>query len=128
MTFICPGIGIIALLIALLWWWLRRNRCQHDISLRNVATSTNAYEVRVSAYTPGAQIVNASVPANWSQTTNFPTSVLWKPVAGGPIPAGNPLPGPFSIWVQSNANPDKRVKLEWLTIGGKEVICKQILR
>ena len=128
MTFICPGIGIIALLIALLWWWLRRNRCQHDISLRNVATSTNAYEVRVSAYTPGAQIVNASVPANWIQTTNFPTSVLWKPVAGGPIPAGNPLPGPFSIWVQSNANPDKRVKLEWLTIGGKEVICKQILR
>ena len=128
MTYICPGIGLIALIIALLWWWLRMSNCRHDISLRNVAAATNAHAVRVSAYTPGAQIRNASVPSGWTQTTNYPTSVLWKPTGGGVIPSGNPLPGTFSIWVQNNAQPDKRVIIEWLSKDGKEVICKQLLR
>jgi hypothetical protein len=125
---ICSGIGLIALLIALLLWWLRRNSCRHDISLRNVAAATNAHAIRVSAYTPGAQIVNAAVPSGWTQTTNYPTRVLWKPTGGGAIPSGNPLPGSFSIWVQNNAQPDKRVLIEWLSRDGKEVLCKQLLR
>jgi PKD repeat protein len=127
----CVGIGLLALIIALLvwiFWWLRGNRCQHDLTLRNLAAATNAHEVRVSAYTPGAQILSASAPSNWTQTANYPASVVWRPVGGGPIPSGNSLPGPFSIWVQSNAQPDKRVLIEWLSIGGKEVICKQTLR
>lgn len=128
MIYICPGIGILALIIALLLWWLQSNRCQHDLSLRNVAASTNAHEVRVSAYTPGAQILNASAPSNWTQTSNYPASIVWRPVGSGPIPSGNPLPGPFSIWVQNNPQPDKRVKIEWLGKGGKEIICKQLLR
>jgi PKD repeat protein len=128
MNYICPGIGLIALLIALMWWWLRRNSCRHDLELRNVASATNAYEIRVSAYTPATKIVNASAPSNWVQTTNYPASILWKPVGGGPIPSGNPLPGPFTIWVQSNAQPDKRVLIEWLSKAGQEAICKQLLR
>jgi hypothetical protein len=128
MNYICPGIGLAALLIALLLWWLRRNRCQHDLSLRNVAAATNAFEIRVSAYTPATQILSASAPSSWTQTTSYPANVLWRPVAGGPIPSGNPLPGPFSIWVQNNTQPDKRVLIEWLSTGGKEVICKQIVR
>ena len=128
MSYICSGIGLIALLIALLWRGRRVNSCRHDISLRNVAAATNAHAVRVSAYTPGAQILNSSVPSGWTQTTNYPTTVLWKPTGGGVIPSGNPLPVPPSIWVQSNAQPDKRVIIEWLSKDGKEVICKQFLR
>jgi hypothetical protein len=132
MNYICSGIGLIALIIAILTWilsWLQNNnRCRHDISLRNVASATTAHQVRVSAYTPGAQILNASAPSGWTQTANYPNSVLWIPTGGGAIPSGNPLPGTFSIWVQNNTQPDKRVIIEWLSRDGKEVICKQLLR
>ncbi len=102
------------------------NSCQHIISLQNIAATTNAYKVRVFAYTPSTHILSSSVPPGWTQTPQYPTSVTWQLASGGVIPPGNPLPGTFAISVQSNAQVGKRVNIIWLSTKD-EVLCSQIL-
>lgn len=122
-------LALIALLLFLLWLiWKKQQiakHCRHDLALRNLA-GASAYQVRVAAYTPTTQILNASAPSSWLQTASYPHSVLWRP-AGGPIPVGNPLPGPFSVWIQNDAQTDKRVVVEWLG-KDKAVLCRQTVR
>lgn len=102
--------------------------CKHIISLQNLASTTSAFKVRISAYTPATKILASSVPTGWTQTASYPTSVVWRPAIGGVIPSGSPLPGTFSISVQNDAQQDKRVLLEWLSNHKPpEVLCRQIL-
>jgi PKD repeat protein len=128
---------LIALLILLvivaciLWWWRYYaggvpSGCRHDLTLRNLSPA-GPHQIRVSAYTPGTRITGASAPAGWLQTPAYPASVNWRPAAGGPVPQGDPLPGPFSIWDESNAQPHKQVSVDWLAQDGT-LICRQLLR
>ena len=116
LSWIIAAVVVVASLAALAWlihaWWQGRRRCRHELSLRNAA-GTSAWRVRVSAHTPATQILAAAAPPGWVQTPGYPQSVLWRPAAVGPIPPGDPLPGPFAVWIQNDAQQDKRVLVEW---------------
>lgn len=121
------ALALLAILVLLFVTRLQRRNCHHMLSLRNVSAATTATHIRVSSLTPATKIIQASAPSGWLQASNYPDFVTWRPAAGGPVPVGDPLPGPFSIWNQNNAQPDKRVLVEWLD-QNEGVVCSQQLR
>lgn len=99
-------------------------KCSKPITLFNTASSV-VKMIRVTPYA-GAKILSSQVPSGWTQITNYPSSVIWKPPVGSSgVPVGMPIPGKFNLILDQNIS-SQLVKIEWL--GAKEqVLCSQIL-